>query len=157
MDRRLFLLGTLAAGTVPLLARAHHGWSGFDTATPMYLAGTVKRSKWQNPHVELIVTPDDRLTLPADLAARQLPAQSANVDGAALLARTRLPPRASGDWTLELAPLFRVNAWRIPEIGGGERIEAVGYILRMANAPAYMRVEYLFHAGSAYALRSGPA
>ncbi|THF62113.1 DUF6152 family protein [Pseudothauera rhizosphaerae] len=156
MDRRLFLLGVAAAGTAPLLARAHHGWSGFDTATPMYVAGTVKRAKWQNPHVELVVAPDDPLALPADLKGRPLPAQSANVDGAALLARTRLPPRLGGEWTLELAPLFRINAWRIPEIGTGERVEAVGYVLRMDNVPPFMRVEYLFHAGRAYGLRSAP-
>jgi hypothetical protein len=156
MDRRLFLLGTLAAGATPLLARAHHGWSGYDTATPMYLSGTVRRARWQNPHVELTVAAEERLALPDDLAHRQLPQQSANIDGALLLSRTRLAPRANGDWTLELAPLFRVNAWRIPEIGAGETVEAIGYILRMENAPAYMRVEYLFHAGLGYALRSAP-
>lgn len=157
MDRRLFLGGLAAAAASPLLVRAQQGnWGSVDTARPWYLAGTVKEAHWAAPHVALVILPDDPLILPVDLRDRVLPAQRAQVDGGALLARTRLPRRAVAEWTLELAPPFLVHAWRIPRIAPGERVEAVGYPLRMIDPPALVRVEYLFHAGLAYALRSSP-
>ena len=36
MDRRLLLS---AVAVLPLAARAHHGWSSFDLARPIYLEG----------------------------------------------------------------------------------------------------------------------
>ena len=44
MKRRTWLL---AAAAVPLLARAHHGWSSFDQDRPVYLQGRVASVKWQ--------------------------------------------------------------------------------------------------------------
>lgn len=157
MDRRLFLGGLTAAAASPVLLGARHGdWGSVDAANPWYLAGTVKEGHWTTPHAVLVIHPDDPLMLPADLRDRALPVQRARVDGAALLARTRLPHHTLTEWTLELAPPVLVHAWRIPRIAAGERVEAVGYPLRAADPLATVRVEYLFHAGRTYGLRSPP-
>jgi len=84
--KRRDVIGAVCAvsgtGLMPF-ARAHHGWSGFDQDRPIYLEGRVLKSLWQNPHVELEIELPATLTLPADLAQRALPAQSAPVDGKA--------------------------------------------------------------------------
>lgn len=82
MQRRTFLAAALAA---PLGARGHHGWSSFDQSRPLWLEGRVTQIAWRNPHAELKLELPAEPRLPADLATRRLPAQSATVDGAALL------------------------------------------------------------------------
>ena len=156
MQRRHLVL---AAATVPLAspaAWAHHGWSSFDPERPLYLAGRVASAKWQNPPAELILDVPSDLRLPADLARRPLPAQSAPVDGAALLAKTVTPTRKDAQWELELAPLTRMNAWNVPEIKAGASVAAVGFTFKEEKGDAVMRVEYLFLDGKVYGLRSGP-
>lgn len=96
MKRRTLLLATAFA---PLTALAHHGWSSFDQDKPVYLEGRIKTVRWANPHAEVVLVVDGAMKLPADLGRRSLPAQSQNVDGAAILARTRLPEQAAGEWT----------------------------------------------------------
>ena len=157
MNRRNFVLTATLAALAPQFARAHHGWSGFDANTPVYLRGRVTDVKWENPHAMLTVEVPAGLVLPHGLAERALPAQTSPVDGADILRRAVPPPEGERVWTIELAPLFRVNAWGMSPPKVGDEVEAIGYILRMENAPAFMRVEYLFHAGKAYGLRSGPA
>ncbi|AUN96165.1 DUF6152 family protein [Pseudazoarcus pumilus] len=157
MHRRNFILTAAIAAIAPQLARAHHGWSGFDADTPVYLRGRIKAVKWENPHAMLTIEIADGLQVPADLAGRALPAQASPVDGADILRRTKAPPAGEREWTLELAPLFRVNQWKIAEPAVGDEVEAIGYILRMEDAPAFMRVEYLFVGDKTYGLRSGPA
>jgi hypothetical protein len=152
-NRRLFLAAALAAGILP--ARAHHGWSSFDQDKPLYLAGTVKSVRWQNPHAEVVLTVAPGLALPADLAARSVPPQSQAVDGVAILKKATLPPQAAGEWQVELAPLSRMNAWNAPELKAGDRIELVGYTLA-GGKERVMRVEYLIAGGRTYGLRSSP-
>jgi hypothetical protein len=50
MQRRVFIATPLL---VALPAWAHHGWSSFDQARPLYLEGKVLQVAWRNPHVEL--------------------------------------------------------------------------------------------------------
>ena len=147
----------LALATVPLWARAHHGWSSFDAERPIYLAGTVRKVRWQNPHAELELEPPADLTVPDDLAQRAIPAQTAPVDGKALLAKAVVPRRRDRLWQVELAPLTRMQAWQIAEIKPGAAVSLVGFTLREAKGDAVLRAEYLFIDGKAYALRSGPA
>ncbi len=154
MQRRTLLL---AAAAAPLAAQAHHGWSSFDQDKPVYLAGRVKAVRWANPHAEVVIEVDSALKLPADLARRSLPAQTQQVDGAAVLARTRLPESAGGEWTVEFAPLFRMQAWAVQEPKAGDRIELVGYIAPQLAGGRLVRTEYLFVGGKAYGLRSSPA
>jgi hypothetical protein len=50
MQRRIFIALPLS---LSLPAWAHHGWSSFDQARPIYLEGKVAQVAWRNPHVEL--------------------------------------------------------------------------------------------------------
>jgi hypothetical protein len=154
MKRRTLLL---AAGAAPLTALAHHGWSSFDQEKPVYLQGRIKSVRWANPHAEVVLVVDGGLALPADLARRSVPAQSQQVDGAAVLAKTRLPEAAAGEWTVEFAPLPRMRAWDVREPKVGDRIEVIGYIAPAIGNGRLLRVEYLFADGKAYGLRSSPA
>jgi hypothetical protein len=155
LNRRFFVAAALAAGALPVLA--HHGWSSFDQAKPLYLAGTVKSVRWQNPHAELVLTVAPKLALPADLAARTAPPQSQTVDAAAIFKQVALPAQPAGDWEIELAPLSRMAAWNAPELKPGERIEIIGYALSGASGDRrVIRVEYLIAGGKMYGLRSSP-
>ena len=154
LQRRSLLV---LAAALPLAARAHHGWSSFDPDRPLYLEGTVRKVRWQNPHAELELEVPASLQLPADLAQRTVPAQTSPVDGKALLARTTLPTRQDRTWEIELAPLTRMQAWQVQEIKPGTVLSVVGFTLREEKGDAVLRAEYLFVDGKAYALRSGPA
>jgi hypothetical protein len=153
LDRRLFL----AAAAAPLAARAHHGWSSFDLARPIYLEGRAVNVAWRNPHAELDLDVAMDMKLPADLAQRKLPAQSANVDGPGLLKAAQLPTRKDKRWHIELAPLSRMNAWQVPEIKNGDAIAMLGFTFAGDRGDAILRVEYLWVGGRAYGLRSSPA
>lgn len=146
----------LAAGLTPF-ARAHHGWSGFDQDRPIYLEGRVAKVMWQNPHAELEIDVPATLKLPADLAQRALPAQTAPVDGKALLAKAVLPNRKDGRWEIELAPLTRLQAWHVAEIKLGAQVSVLGFTFVGEKGDAVLRAEYLFVDGKAYGLRSSPA
>jgi len=150
---------TLVAASVfaPLGALAHHGWSSFDQDRPVYLEGKVTKAKWQNPHAELELEVPAGLVVPPDLAQRAVPAQSAPVDGKAMLAKAVVPTRKDRKWEIELAPLTRMQAWKVAEIKAGAMISLVGFTLKGEQGDAVVRVEYLFVDGKAYALRSSPA
>jgi Family of unknown function (DUF6152) len=136
---------------------AHHGWSSFDQDRPIYLEGKVVKSVWQNPHAELEIDLPAGLKLPAGLAQRSLPAQTAPVDGKSLLARAVLPTRKDARWEIELAPITRMQAWNVAEIGVGSNVAVVGFTLTGEKGDAVVRAEYLFVGDKTYALRSSPA
>jgi Family of unknown function (DUF6152) len=144
-----------AGACLPTLA--HHGWSSFDQDRPIYLEGKVIKSIWQNPHAELQIDLLTPLKLPADLAQRLLPVQTAPVDGKALLAKAVVPTRTDKRWEIELAPLSRMQAWSVAEIKPADSVAVLGFTLTGEKGPAILRVEYLFAAGKTYALRSSPA
>jgi Family of unknown function (DUF6152) len=154
MERRLLLT---AAAVLPLAARAHHGWSSFDVARPIYLEGKAVNVAWRNPHVELDLEVAPDLKLPADLAQRAVPAQSASVDGAGLLKAAQLPTRKDKRWHIELAPLSRMEAWKAAEIKNGDAISMLGFTFAGEKGEPVLRVEYLWAGGKTYALRSSPA
>jgi len=143
-------------GWIPV-TRAHHGWSSFDQDRPIYLEGRAVEVKWRNPHVELVLELPETLQLPADLARRPLPAQTAAVDGPALLAKAVLPSRRDRRWEIELAPLFRLGQWQMPEIRAGAALSVVGFTFKDEKGDAILRAEYVFLDGKTYGLRSGPA
>ena len=97
------------------------------------------------------------LKVPADLAQRTLPAQTAPVDGKALLARAVVPTRKDRKWEIELAPLTRMEAWKVAEIKPGTTLSVVGFIFKEEKGESILRAEYLFVDGKAYGLRSSPA
>ncbi len=155
MQRRLMLAGTALFCLRP--AFAHHGWSSFDQARPLYLEGKAASVAWRNPHAELVLEVAPDLKLPADLATRTLPAQSAPVDGPALLKAAQLPTRKDRRWTIELAPLSRMSAWQVAEIKPGDTVGLLGFTFAGEKGEAILRVEYLFAGGKTYGLRSSPA
>ena len=159
MKRRDVLMtsAALSAGGICLPAWAHHGWSSFDQDRPIYLEGKVVKSVWQNPHAELEIDLPAGLKVPADLTRRALPAQTAPVDGKALLAKAVVPTRQDKRWEIELAPLGRMQAWNVAEIKPGASVAVVGFTLTAEKGEAVLRAEYLFVAGNTYALRSSPA
>ena len=159
MQRRDVLKVALIVPMVGLggQASAHHGWSSFDQDRPLYLEGRVSKAVWQNPHVELELELLATLRLPAGLAQRALPAQAAPVDGKALLAKTVLPTRTDKRWEIELAPLTRLQAWKVAEIKPGTNLSVVGFAFAGEKGDAILRAEYLFVDGKVYGLRSGPA
>lgn len=165
MNRRRFLATVPTAGiavtfaTHPGVLLAHHGWSSFDESRPIYLEGRVKSTKWQNPHVEIVVTVPDSLALPPGLARRVPPAQTQRVDGTKVLQAAALP-KARGDWTLELSPLNRVENWKVPQPRPGDTVAAVAYTFRneaLYEGRHFARVEYLIIGEAMYGLRSNPA
>ncbi len=154
MHRRTLMAAGLG---LPLLAQAHHGWSSFDQSRPLWLEGRATQVSWRNPHAELKLEVAPDLKLPADLANRKLPAQVASVDGPALLKATQLPTRKDRLWEIELAPLTRMEAWKVPEIKPGTALALLGFTFTGEKGNAVLRAEYLFLAGQVYGLRSGPA
>jgi len=155
MQRRTVLGGAALAALAPR-AFAHHGWSSFDQERPIYLEGKVVKVAWRNPHAELEIEIPAGLKLPADLAQRAVPAQSASVDGPGLLKRAVLPTRRDKLWEIELAPLTRMEAWKVPEIKVGEAVSVLGFTLTGEKGDAVVRAEYLFAGGKVYGLRSSP-
>ncbi len=156
MERRLVLLGATLAALAPR-AWAHHGWSSFDQQRPLWLEGCATQVWWRNPHAELDLQLPDKPALPADLKQRKLPAQSAGVDGQALLARAELPRRADKRWRVELAPLTRMQAWQVAEIKPGDSLGVLGFSFEAEKGEALLRAEYLFVGDKVYGLRSSPA
>lgn len=153
MQRRLALTLPLAAW---LPARAHHGWSSFDQTRPLYLEGKAGKVSWTNPHAQVMLDLPAELKLPPDLAMRALPAQSAAVDGPALLKAAQLPTRPDRRWEIELAPISRMQAWNVPEIRVGDSLAVIGFTSAGEKGEAVLRAEYLFSGGKAYGLRSSP-
>jgi hypothetical protein len=143
----------LAAGP----AQAHHGWSSFDQDRPVYIEGRAATVQWRNPHVELVLERSPLERVPADLAQRPVPAQTASVDGRALFQRAVLPTRKDTRWEIELAPLFRMQAWQVPEIKPGAALAVLGFTFAAERGEPILRVEYLFLDGKTYGLRSSPA
>ncbi len=157
MQRRQILAwGAGSLGLSAGSALAHHGWSSFDDARPIYLEGQAASVKWQNPHAELFLDVAPNLAVPADLAKRTVPGQSAAVDGTALLAKASLPHRKDKRWEIELAPLTRMQAWKVEEIKPGQKLAVLGYTFKEEKGSATLRVEYLWVDGKTYALRSSP-
>lgn len=155
MMHRRALLAALPAFSLPALA--HHGWSSFDQERPLYLAGRVVQVAWRNPHAELQLELPENPALPADLARRALPRQSAAVDGPGLLAKARLPTRRDRRWEVELAPLTRMQAWGVEEIKPGAEVGVLGFTFAGEQGAAVLRAEFLFIGDKAYGLRSAPA
>jgi len=157
MNRRQFVVGLPVLSFAPL-AFAHHGWSSFDEARPLYFEGKVKSVKWQNPHAELTIMMAASTILPSDLAKRTWPAQTQTVDSKKIIAATSLPT-ARGEWVLELSPLTRISGWKVPAPAPGDKVAAIGYTFaaeKQYNAKHLARIEYLMMNDMIYGLRSMP-
>ena len=156
MNRRDLFFAATGLIAVPRVF-AHHGWSSFDQGRPIYLEGVARKVAWRNPHAELDLELSADLKLPADLAQRTVPAQSSPVDGPKLLAAAVLPKRRDKVWQIELAPLSRMEAWKVPEIRNGDRVALLGFTFTEEKGDPVLRAEYVFLGGKTYGLRSSPA
>ncbi len=158
MNRRIFCTTVAASATFIASPRgwAHHGWSSFEESRPIYLAGTVSSVRWQNPHAELVLAVAPTIAIPIDLAQTKVPAQSANVDGAKLFASAVLPKK-KGAWNVELAPLTRMQAWRIEPVKVGDQVAVLIFTYKDEAGAQVGRAEYLMVNGAIYGLRSSPA
>jgi Family of unknown function (DUF6152) len=156
LHRRALVFSAPLLG-LPVAAFAHHGWSSFDQGRPIYLEGRAANVAWRNPHAEfdLDLAPD--LKLPADLVQRAVPPQSAAVDGAGLFKAAQLPTRRDKRWHIELAPISRVEAWKVPPLKNGDPVALLGFTFAGEKGDALLRVEYLFLDGKTYGMRSSPA
>lgn len=154
MNRRAFVLSCVVFPVAPLWA--HHGWSSFDETQPIYLEGVVRNVRWQNPHAEVTLE-IQHAPVPKDLGSLPSPKQQSPVDAASVLGRAIAPTRKDRLWTIEFAPLFRMQAWNISEPKLGDRMAVVGYALKDDKGGATLRAEYWIIAGRAIPLRSMPA
>src|SRR3954453_1357200 len=72
LTRGAAVLAALALTVIPAgTAQAHHGWDDFDTDRPFYIAGTVSKVRWGEPHSYFTLTLDG--DLPADTPDLPLP------------------------------------------------------------------------------------
>ncbi len=62
------------------------------------------------------------------------PAQTAAVNGAKILAAATVPKKR-GDWTIELSPMTRIDAWKVPTPKVGDRVAAVAYSFKDEKVP----------------------
>ena len=91
MPRTLPLFCTLVALTAlapPATALAHHGWSGYDTNTPLNLEGTIRDAGYEHPHGYVkLETPGKTwlvvLAPPSRMENRGLPASALRVGATA--------------------------------------------------------------------------
>ena len=135
---------------------AHHGWSSFDETKPIYLEGIVKSVAWQNPHAEFMLEVNGAAP-PAALTRFAVPKQSASVDATMILGTAKAPTRKDKVWEVELAPITRIDAWKISPVKVGEKVAVVGYTFKDEKGEATLRVEFLIGNGKVTPLRSSPS
>ena len=151
---RVLLVSLLAL--VGSTAFAHHGWSSFDETKPIYLEGVVKSVAWQNPHAEFMLEVNGAAP-PAALTRFAVPKQSASVDATMILGTAKAPTRKDKVWEVELAPITRIDAWKISPVKVGEKVAVVGYTYKDEKGEATLRVEFLIGNGKVTPLRSSPS
>ena len=78
-------------------------------------------------------------------------------DGKSLLARAVVPTRKDRRWEIELAPLTRMQAWKVDPLEPGAEVGVLGFTFKDEKGDAVLRAEYLFVGGRVYGLRSSPA
>lgn len=87
-SRRLLGACALAALATPMLALAHHGWSGYDSGTPLKLAGTIREAGYEHPHGYIRLEAEGKTWLvvlapPSRMENRGLPAAMLKAGAAA--------------------------------------------------------------------------
>ena len=150
---RVLLVSLLAL--FGIAASAHHGWSSFDETKPIYLEGIVKSVMWQNPHAEFMLEVNGAAP-PAALTRFAVPKQSANIDAIMILGTAKVPTRKDKVWEIELAPITRMDSWKVAPVKVGEKIAVVGYAHIDEKGEAILRVEFLIGNGKVTPLRSSP-
>jgi hypothetical protein len=68
-----------------------------------------------------------------------------------------LPTRKDKRWHIELAPLSRMEAWKVAPIKNGDMVAMLGFTFAGEKGDAILRVEYLWSGSTVAGLRSSPA
>jgi hypothetical protein len=89
-------------------------------------------------------------SVPNDLATRTVPAQTAGIDGAALLARAVVPMRRD-------RRCFGSGSGGCPNCGRGGRCRRWRFTFKEEKGGPVLRADYLLLNGVTYGLRSSPA
>ena len=152
--RRSLVFASVLGWSLP--AVAHHGWGAVAEDTPLYLSGEIIEVSWRNPHVELVLLPDQPIVLPPDFAQRSLPQQQARMDSGQLLTTTRAPEREEEFWFLMLGSIRRLQEWGLHTLESGRRAEVIAYPFAADATEPFAQVEWLFMGQQAYAMRSPP-
>jgi hypothetical protein len=112
----------IAAPAVPAIA--HHGWGFYNTDRPMLFSGRLVEVNYANPHPEVTIEIAEGATL--DPTSLPVPDELAALGFANVVANAR--PAPVGRWTLDLAPISRLNRWGMPrEPKIGDVVQAVGF------------------------------
>jgi hypothetical protein len=79
MNHPLFALCLSGALVTGGLAFAHHGWGSYDASSQISISSPVRQASWQNPHVTIVVTHENKdweavLAPPFRMSARGLDA-----------------------------------------------------------------------------------
>jgi hypothetical protein len=93
-------------------AAAHHGWGYYDTNGPLYIVGRVTAVNWRNPHPAVTIEARSA-PLPPSWANLPVPRPLRDLDFDDTLGRVK-PLGEAGAWTLELAPINRLENWGMP-------------------------------------------
>ena len=77
--KTLTTVGIFLACGVAAAAHAHHGWSEYDSAKPLKVAGTIKEAGYEHPHGHVVLQSKDRswhvvLAPPSRMSSRGLTA-----------------------------------------------------------------------------------
>lgn len=128
MNRPL-ALAAAAGSLMAFPALAHHGWSFFNTAQPLYLSGTVREVRWRNPHPEIELEVRENISIPQNVRNLRVPEElQALGDYREVLAKLRVPENAARTWTVVLAPTNRLQSWGMPEAPMvGSTMRVIGY------------------------------
>ena len=103
---------------------AHHGWGFYNTDTPLLFNGRLVAVNYTNPHPEVTIEVAEDTEL--DPASLPVPDELAALGFANVVAKAK--PAAAGRWTLDLAPISRLNRWGMPrEPKVGDIVQAVGF------------------------------
>lgn len=128
-SRRAFILGACSvalfgAATWAPPAKAHHGWGFYDTNRPLLFNGTLVEVDYTNPHPEVTIEIADGVSL--DPSSLPVPEELSALGFADVVAKAKVA--SPGRWTLDLAPISRLNRWgmpRAPEVG--DTMQAVAF------------------------------
>ena len=73
-----------------------------------------------------------------------------------ILGAAKAPTRKDKVWEIELAPITRMDSWKVAPVTVGEKISVVGYTFKDDKGEAILRVELLIGNGKVTPLRSSP-
>jgi len=109
---------------LPAPSAAHHGWGFYNTDAPLLFSGKLVEVNYTNPHPEVTIEVIEGTVF--DPSSLPVPEELAALGFAEVVAKAEVAP--AGQWTLDLAPISRLNRWgmpRAPQVG--DTLQAVAF------------------------------